>query len=217
VAELFWKALSPLQHAAVPGLAGAAAAEPGIALSELRDFNRVQVMARRGRWKQAAAATKKLFGATPPDSPRAVFAKNAVLIWSGPDQFLALTERTAGHGFENPLAGLKDASGDAASLSDQSDGRCLIRISGPRVRDALAKLVSLDLHDSAFPAGIAAATALDHTSINLWRAPDADGLPVYDMLVFTSFADSLWHAMLDAAAEYGVRVGASISPLAVEK
>ena len=72
----------------------------------------------------------------------------------------------------------------------------------------MAKLVSLDLHDSAFPVGTAAATALDHTSINFWRAPDADGLPVYDMLVFTSFADSLWHTMLDAAAEYGVRTGA---------
>ena len=35
-----------------------------------------------------------------------------------------------------------------------------------------------------------------------------DGQAVFNLLVFATFAESLWHTMLDAAAEYGVDVGA---------
>ena len=56
-------------------------------------------------------------------------------------------------------------------------------------------------------AGAAAATSIDHTGVNLWRdANAADGSPVFNILVFTSFADSIWHTILDSSAEYGVEV-----------
>jgi sarcosine oxidase subunit gamma len=85
----------------------------------------------------------------------------------------------------------------------------LIRIAGPDARAMLAKLSSLDLHPAAFPAGAAAATSIDHTSVNLWRGSDLpDGQAVFNLLVFATFAQSLWHTMLDAAAEYGVDVEA---------
>ena len=95
-----------------------------------------------------------------------------------------------------------------ASLSEQSDGRALIRISGPRARDLLAKFCSLDLHPAAFPVGSAAATSIDHTPVTLWRDEDgADGAAVFNLLVFSSFAESLWHTILDSGAEYGIEIG----------
>jgi len=75
------------------------------------------------------------------------------------------------------------------------------------VRDVLAKLSSLDLADSAFSVGWAAATSIDHTPVNLWRADDRPaGAPVFNILVLTSFAESLRQTFLDAAAEYGVDI-----------
>jgi sarcosine oxidase subunit gamma len=202
VVDYLWSPQSPLQKAVVPGRLGAQARQPGISLTELRDFSLVQVMARRGQWAETAKAAKKLFKVDAPERPGAAFGETAILVWSGPDQFMALI---AGSGMADPLAPLKAAFAGAASLSDQSDGRSLIRISGPRVRDALAKLCSLDLHDSVFTIGSAAATSIDHTGVNLWRAPDApDGNPVFLLLVFSTFANSLWHTLVDAAAEYGI-------------
>jgi sarcosine oxidase subunit gamma len=203
VPDLVWNAVSPLAGVLVAGRHGAPAGRAGVALAELGDFSLVQVMARRGRWAQAAEIARARFGIAPPARPSAVFGKKAVLVWSGPDQFLALADRGTGPSFGD----LKEAFAGAASLSDQSDGRCLIRLSGTHVREALAKLSSLDLHDTAFPAGSAAATFIDHTNVSLWRGPDGAEGAAFDLLVFTSFASSLWRTILDAAAEYGVEAG----------
>ena len=74
----------------------------------------------------------------------------------------------------------------------------------------LAKLSSIDLHPAAFPIGAAAATSMDHTSVTLWRGGDLpDGQAVFNVLVFATFTESLWHTMLDAAAEYGVGISHS--------
>ena len=205
MADFVWNAQSPLQKAIVSGHLGAPAKQVGIVLTEMRDVDLVQVMARRGQWAATAKATKKHFEVAAPDRPGAAFTKTAALVWSGPDQFFALT---AGAGLADPPTPLREVFAGAASLSDQSDGRALIRISGARVRDAMAKLSSLDLDDTAFPVGAAAATSIDHTGVNLWRAADGpDGNPVYFLLVFSTLADSLWHTIVEAAAEYGIHAG----------
>ena len=73
----------------------------------------------------------------------------------------------------------------------------MIRIGGPQARAMLAKLSSIDLHPSAFPLGAAAATSIDHTSVNLWRGDDCRWAGGFNLLVFATFAESLWHTMLD--------------------
>ena len=204
MAEFIWTPRSPLQHALVPG-AYSAGGTAGIALTEIRNFALAQVMARRGRSSDLAAAAQAHLGVATPYGPTAVQAEGAVLIWSGPDQFLVLS-RDGGDGalmekLRPPFAGL-------ASLTDQSHARAMIRIGGAQARAMLAKLSSIDLHPSAFPPGAAAASSIDHTSVNLWRGNDSDGQAIFNLLVFTTFAESLWHTMLDAAAEYGVDVRA---------
>ena len=205
--DYLWNAQSPLHKAVASGRLGAESGQPGVTLTELRDFSLVQVMARRGQWEATASAARKHFEVAAPARPAAAFRGKTVLIWSGPDQFLALTE---GSGVASPLTPMRKLFEGVASLSDQSDGRALIRISGVRVRDAMAKVCSLDLDDSVFPVGSAAATSIDHTGVSLWRSADGpDGNAVFYLLVFTSFADSLWHTIVDAAAEYGIDAGAA--------
>lgn len=209
MAEFSWSAQSPLSAALSPGRLGVAGGEAGVTVTEISHFGLVQVMARRGRAADVAKAAKKGWGVSPPERPAAVTAKEATLVWSGPDQFLVLT---GARDIADAVAPLRTIFAGLASLSDQSGGRALIRMSGAKVRDVLAKVSSVDLHEAVFPVGAAAATSIDHTGVNLWRGPDAeDGSPTYNLLVFTSFADSLWHTLADAAAEYGV--DASRAPL----
>jgi heterotetrameric sarcosine oxidase gamma subunit len=201
VADFAWVPRSPLEHVLVAGPHGALDADPGVTLLEQRNFDLIQVMARRGRWAEMANAANARFGVTPPEKPSTVRAKEAMLVWSGPDQFLVLSK-----GGTNTLEMLEPPFAGVASLSDQSHARALIRISGPSARAMLAKLSSIDLHPSAFPPGAAAATSMDHTSVTLWRGDDSEGQAVFDLLVFATFAQSLWHTILDAGAEFGIDI-----------
>jgi heterotetrameric sarcosine oxidase gamma subunit len=202
VDEFVWTTTSPLHQALVPGTFDVTTPPSGVCLSERTGFGLLQVMARRGRWAETAAAAHRFYGVEPPARPAAAFGKNVTLVWSGADQFLVLSQ--ANHW---RVDAVRSALNGVASISWQSDGRCLVRLSGSRVRDALAKISSLDLHAEAFPVGEAAATSIDHTAVSLWRERDAgDGNAVFSLLMFTSFAESIWHAIQGAAAEYGVEL-----------
>jgi methylglutamate dehydrogenase subunit D len=205
VAEFTWEVSSPLEYALVAGAHGARGVEAGVSLTEIRNFDLIQVMARRGSGADLSKAAKARFGVAAPDAPKAVQAPDATLIWSGPDQFFVLSK-----GGKHTIAMLASAFSTAASLSDQSHARALISVSGGKARTMLAKLSSIDLHPAAFPVGAAAATSMDHTSVTLWRGNDrTEGQAVFNLLVFATFAESLWHTMLDSAAEYGADINHS--------
>jgi sarcosine oxidase subunit gamma len=203
VADFSWDIRSPLDRALVAGPYGAQG-EAGVSLTEIRDFDLVQVMARRDKAGEMSAAAKARFGVAAPETPKAAGAADATLIWSGPDQFLVLSR-----GGKHTIDGLTPGFAGSASLSDQSHARVLISVSGDRARSMLAKLSSIDLHPDVFGVGAAAQTSMDHTSVTLWRGGDRNGQAVFNLLVFATFAESLWHTILDSAAEYGVTIGHS--------
>jgi methylglutamate dehydrogenase subunit D len=106
---------------------------------------------------------------------------------------------------------LKEAIGDLAAVSDQSSGYAILRLTGPKVRDTLAKMLPIDLHERAFAAGDVAATNASHVGVTLWRLDNAaDGSPVFEITLFRSFVGSFWHTLASSAAEFGLVV-ASIS------
>jgi heterotetrameric sarcosine oxidase gamma subunit len=203
VAELNWAETTPLSRIYAAGRHGVKESAAGLTMAELTGFELVQVMARRGQWGATDQACKEAYGKPAPARPQAIEAEGALLVWSGPDQFLVLSAR--GSAMERARL----AFARMASLSEQSDGRSLLRIAGPRARDMLAKVCSLDLHPAVFPVGAAAATSIDHTSVNLWRGDDSSGEAVFHLLVFGTFAESLWHTLLDSGAEYGIAIDAA--------
>ena len=203
MADFSWDVRSPLDRALVAGAHGAQG-EADVVLTEIRNVGLIQVMARRGKAGETAKAAKAHFGVAAPETPKAVGTSDATLIWSGPDQFLVLSK-----GSRHTIEALAPVFAGSASLSDQSHARALIGVSGDKARAMLAKLSSIDLHPDAFPIGAAAATSMDHTSVTLWRGQDRNGQAVFNLLVFATFAESLWHTILDAAAEYGVTIGHS--------
>ncbi|TSE14145.1 sarcosine oxidase subunit gamma [Mesorhizobium intechi] len=204
MAEFSWDVRSPLDRALAVGRYGGHG-DAGVALTEIRNFDLIQVMARRGKAAEMAKAAEGRFGVAAPETPKVVQTADATLIWSGPDQFLVRSK-----GDKHGMAALAPLLAGSASLSDQSHARVLVSVSGAKARTMLAKLSSIDLHPGVFAVGAAAATSMDHTSVTLWRGNDrADGQAVFNVLVFATFAESLWHTMQDSAAEYGVAIGHS--------
>jgi sarcosine oxidase subunit gamma len=91
---------------------------------------------------------------------------------------------------------------DLAALVDQSHGRTLLALTGSRVRDALAKGVSVDLHPRAFRPGDVASTLVDHIPVLLWQLDDR---PSYEFAIARSLAQSFWQWLTAAAGEYGLQ------------
>jgi sarcosine oxidase subunit gamma len=98
---------------------------------------------------------------------------------------------------------LSERLGHAASVSDQSDARAILRLSGPRARDALAKGLAVDLHPKAFGPGDAAQSVIALIGAHLWQIDDA---PTYEIAVFRSYAGSFAEFIAASAAEYGIAV-----------
>jgi methylglutamate dehydrogenase subunit D len=97
--------------------------------------------------------------------------------------------------------------GGTASVSDQSDGYAILRLTGPKLRDILSKIVPIDVDPREFKPGDVAATITSHMEATLSRIEDApDGAPVFEIAVFRSLAGSFWHYLSESAAEFGLLV-----------
>jgi heterotetrameric sarcosine oxidase gamma subunit len=182
-----------------PGRFGRAATEPGLLVTELTDFALASVQVRAAREIAAAAAIAQVFGACLPDRPRVGAGNDMSFIWCGPAHWLALGRPAAG-GIEPWLAGPLQ---QLASVCDQSDSRIMLEVRGPKVREVLAKGVSVDLHPLAFRLGDAAVTSVSHVSLQFWQTAEA---PVYQLLVTRSSFQSFWRWLAASGAEYGVEV-----------
>ncbi|WGR93418.1 sarcosine oxidase subunit gamma [Bradyrhizobium sp. ISRA443] len=145
-------------------------------------------------------ATKRLIGLDLPRGPSAALSSTHGLVWSGPDQWLLVAGQRAG--FPDLLASLSDH----AAVSDQSHARAVLRVSGARVREILAKGSMVDLHSSAFPVGATALTSFAHVGLQLWRTEDGPDGAVFEILVPRSMARSFWSWFAASAAEFGCRV-----------
>ncbi|HEX4241170.1 MAG TPA: sarcosine oxidase subunit gamma family protein [Steroidobacteraceae bacterium] len=122
---------------------------------------------------------------------------------TAPGTWLAMRD----HGGNAFAAALARSTAGLASVTDQTDGYAVLRLTGPMVRPALAKLVPIDLHPREFAVGSVASTVASHMGVTLWRLPDAGGAAVFEIAVFRSLAESFWHALAEGAAEFGVAIG----------
>jgi methylglutamate dehydrogenase subunit D len=157
------------------------------------------VSVRKNQLQALERRVHEVFGLHLPDTPKCVSAGPISFLWAGTGQWLAAGEGENGTAFERRL---RDALGKFASISDQSDGRVVIRAGGVRARDALAKGVPIDLHPSAFHAGDAAITTVAYIGLQIWQVDDA---PTYEFIVPRSYAVSFGEWLTDAAAEFGIQ------------
>jgi methylglutamate dehydrogenase subunit D len=160
------------------------------------------IVARRTAEAALSALVRERYGLDLPMVPRAAHSASHTVVWAGPGQWLLITERKEDF----------SALSSLAAVSEQSDARAALRLTGPNVRDMLAKGCMIDLHPAAFPPGAAAMTSIAHIGVHLWRVdePSRDGDAAFDILVARSMAASFWSWAKASAAEYGFKV--TISP-----
>jgi sarcosine oxidase subunit gamma len=189
-----------LEHLFRPGRHGAPDGPAGVSLALPGGLALVSVMLRKGQGEALDRRVREAYGLELPHRPRREAAGGIAFAWAGPGHWLVLEEGTLGHALERRL---RDELAGLASVSDQSDARTLIRVGGPRARDALAKGVMIDLHPRAFGPGDMAVTAVGHVGVQFWQI---DGAPTYEFAVGRSFAADFWRWLIDAGAEFGVAV-----------
>jgi sarcosine oxidase subunit gamma len=181
----------------------AAAAGNGVIAVDRDGLGLTTVLVRNGQTTMLAARVKDVFGIDLPRGPRRIANGAVSFAGIGPESWLA----TAEDGGNALAASLRDTLRDHAAVVDQSDGYAVVRVSGPKVREALAKGVPLDLHARAFRVGDVAVTVVSHIGAMLWRLEDgADGQPVFEIAVFRSLAADFWHWLSESSAEFGLTV-----------
>jgi len=193
--------LSPLAAVAVPGRYGNATGTTAPVTLKERSGLKLRVIAALSRQGPAVEdMVRKITGLELPQGPKRVVAKGLALIGTAPGQWLAVAEDESSRQMLEALA--KQLVGHAA-ITEQSDSKAVIRISGARARDVMAKGCSLDLHSRVFKPGDAATTAVALIDCQLWQIDDA---PSYDLAVPSSFAESFWSWLAASAAEFGYSV-----------
>ena len=157
---------------------------------EIRSVERTAaaIIPRRGALAGLAGALEASFGLTLPAVGCWEGTADLRLVRTAPHQVLALRDG-AGEGMVDELDA---ALGAHAGVVDLSDARAAVRVEGPRARDALARLLPLDLHPRAMQCGNAAATLAAHMSVLVLQLDDA---PSYELLFQCSFAGSLLRAL----------------------
>lgn len=182
----------------------------GVTFNDRHGLAMASVLAKAGQGAALALRVREHFGVDLPQGPRRSVAGVVAFLGTGPGAWLVTSE----NGCDSFAVQLRDKLGDLASVSDQSDGYAVLRLSGFKVREALAKLVPVDLHPRAFQVGDVAVTVAAHIGVTLWRSENRnDGAPVFEIAAFRSFASSLWHALSTSAAEFGHVIDAPISDI----
>lgn len=154
-----------------------------IVVEERAGFGLATVMARKG---VAPAAIGAALGVAMRDGPCSSAGDGIALLGTGPGSWLAHADAAAA----DWAAALRDRLEGVATVSDQSGGYAIFRLSGPGARTVLQRGVPIDLHPAAFPPGAVAVTVIAHIGVIIRQVDDA---PSYDVLLFRSFAGSFRH------------------------
>jgi sarcosine oxidase subunit gamma len=189
--------VSALAGLAVPGRYGKRGGEPGVVIAERSGLGLATVAARKGQGGALKEAVASAYGVALPDNARVVQGDRVSFVGYGPGQWLAVSDSLAGETLARDLA---QRLKGLASISDQSGGRTVLRVSGTRARDVLAKGLPIDLHPSVFSPGSAATSTISLMGVQLWQVDDA---PSYDVALFRSVSASFWRWLTASAAEFG--------------
>ncbi len=189
------RARSALEGVLRPGRQGAASGPPGVTVREWMPEGVASLAVRRGQEAVLPAMLGGL-GLTLPNRPGWTEGGGLNAVWAGPGRWLVF-------GGPDVVALLGARVGSIAAITDQTDARVLLRVSGPRVRDMLAKGIAIDLHPRTFGPRDAASTTVAHIVVHFWQLDDA---PSYDLAAPRGFAGSLVEWLVAAAAEYGLEI-----------
>ena len=190
----------PLKQHLRQGRYGAPLPEgPGVRLSIRHPLSIATIIARKDRGAALSGALEARFGIAAPLPRRMTSGEGLVVQWCGDQQYYAITNDRR----EGALTlELKSCLNGLASVSDQSHGRIVIQLSGPKVRAVLAKGSPVDFHQREFPVGASVPTQMAHVGVHVSRP----GEEAFELSLFRGFSDHFWEWLTEQAQEFGYEV-----------
>jgi heterotetrameric sarcosine oxidase gamma subunit len=181
-----------------PGRFGADSSAP-VRLSERR-VAIAQLMGRKGQNLAVRSAVSRALGLDLPHPGGSAASGPATVIWIAPETWLVLREASSG---DELMRELMAGCGGAASIVDQSSGKSVVRLSGVRAWDVLAKGCRIDLHPRVFAPGKSAVTPIAHIHTVLMQI---DVAPTFDLVVPSTLARDFVEWLRLSAAEFGYEI-----------
>jgi heterotetrameric sarcosine oxidase gamma subunit len=136
-------------------------------------------------------------------------AQGALVVGSGPGEWLLLS--TPGTGAEVRERVEQIQEGELVSVFDATHGRALVRITGTRVPDLLAKVCAIDFSEAVTPNGAAFRSSVAKLLTDVIR-DDLDEERSYLLHCERSSGQYLFDALIDAGDEYGIEVEGFVDP-----
>jgi len=193
------KRVSALADVAVQGRFGADKGAPGVTFSVRHPASIVTVIARKDKSEALSKAVEAAYRFPLPGVGESASKNGLAFHWCGVDQYFAIAE---GKAEAELYRELKTRFEGLASCSDQSHGRVIIRVVGPKACTLLAKGTPVDLHPAAFGPGKSAMTQMAHVGVHLVQT----GEDAFELSVFRGFSENFWEWLTEQAEEYGYQV-----------
>ena len=136
----------------------------------------------------------KILGAVLPTKPNTYVQNEKVkIIWVGPDEWIVINDQ------ENELfIKLKNELGDLeASVTNISENRTIIRLSGKKIITLLSKFLVLDLEKNLGTQSSCAQTIFVKVPILLVRNNDNNQIPIIDIFTNRSHANYIYNLLVD--------------------
>ena len=126
-----------------------------------------------------------------------------LVVGSGPGEWLLLVPPGAGAAVAGRVKELPDEG--LVSVFDATHGRALMRITGARADDLLAKVCGVDLSEEVTPDGAAFRSSVAKLVTDVVR-DDQEGVLSYLLHCERSSGQYLFDALIDAGEEFGIEV-----------
>jgi heterotetrameric sarcosine oxidase gamma subunit len=182
-----------------------AGAAPRVVIAERRPLALLQVSAFAAATEDAAARLSTALGLPlpPPNRFSGDAERNVRAIGPGVWQAIAAA------GALPSAKDLREMLAGVATVVDLSHARTAVRVSGEGAARALAKHCGLDLDASVFPGGSATNARFGHLGATLACLDrDRPDGPAFEVLVFRGYAEFVFEALVEGAAEFGVLIAA---------
>jgi sarcosine oxidase subunit gamma len=176
--------------------AGQAEGPSGVSLTDRRFVGQVNLRVRGSALDPAG----HVLGYALPTAPNTTAGDGrSTACWCGPDEWLIVL--ADGSQAELIQRFRQSLAGHAHAVTDVTDARAVLRLVGACARFVLGKGCPIDLHPRAFGPGKVAQSLIGRSQALI--LPIHEG---YDVFVPRSFAGYLWTWLVDAGAEFGLRV-----------
>ena len=165
----------------------------GVEIQELPFINKINVRIDTNDNKNIIKC-RKLINAILPVQPNTYVANdNVKVIWLGPNEWLITNN-------QNLYKNLKNEIGDIqASVTDVSENRTVIRISGDQIFKLLAKFLVLDLEKNLPDESSCAQTLFVKVPVLLVRNNNEKQIPEIDIFTNRSHANYIYNLIVDGS------------------